>query len=531
MRKYFRFHKFCNILLIFSYLTLEYTFAETNAEVGGGVNIIYILVDDLGYGDINLELDGIDEFRNPFIKTPNLSRLAKESLVFTRHYAADPTCSPSRAGLLTGKTPTRHNINRWINDLNEDDKYFLSGKEVTIAEVLKPNGYQTAIIGKWHLNGANWMEPANWIGWTGSFPNQQGFDFAFVSKENPHMTHRLQTNAMRNPGDFYLADDEVTGKHMGVIEGYSTQIITDRAINWIHQKRNPDRPFFLLLTYDAVHEKIQNPPAFDALYNTGNVEKNKYYANVTFLDHHIGRLLDYLDQLSEIEEGFAENTIIFFSSDNGPEVRDVYWGAHRSYGTSYPLIGQKRQLYEGGIRVPGMVRWLGKIKPGITNEPNSHIDVLPTVAELTGADIPENFELDGESIVPLLLNNEKVNREKPLYWQNELISQEWEIAGNGYDQRAVGPKPIDLPVPKVVTARGSYVLRGYTEGTEEEFKKPTIFQLYNVDKDPLEKVELSSFEPELYSEMKKEQLDMWENVQRDRVQTENEISKKVDQRQ
>jgi hypothetical protein len=152
------------------------------------------------------------------------------------------------------------------------------------------------------------------------------------------------------------------------------------------------------------------------------------------------------------------------------------------------------------------------------------------VAELTGAGIPENLELDGESIVNLLLNNDKIDREKPLYWQNELIGQEWEIAGNGYDQRYVGPNPIDFPVPKVVTARGSYVLRGYTEGTEEQFKKPTIFQLYNVDKDPLEKVELSSFEPELYSEMKNELIDLWETVQKDRVKTENEISKRVDQR-
>jgi arylsulfatase A len=531
MRNHFNFHNFWILPLIFSNFVNEHAFAQIDSEVGSRVNIIYILADDLGYGDINLELDGIDEFSNPFVKTPNLSRLAKESMVFTRHYAAAPTCSPSRAGLLTGITPTRHNINRWINDLQEDDKFFLRGKELTIAELLKQNGYQTAIIGKWHLNGANWMEPDNWTGWTGSFPNQQGFDYAFVSKENPHMTPLLETNAMRNPGDFYLADDEVTGKHLGTLEGYSTQILTDRAISWIRQERDPDRPFFLLLTYDAVHEKIQNPPAFNALYNTGNVEKNKFYGNITYLDHHIGRLLDYLDQLSEIEEGIVENTIIFFSSDNGPEVRDVYWGAHRSYGTSYPLFGQKRQLYEGGIRVPGMVRWLGKITPGISNEPNSHIDVLPTVAEFTGSNVPENIDLDGESILPLLLNNEKVKRNKPLYWQNELTGQEWEIAGIGYDQRYIGPSPIDLPLPKVVTARGSYILRAYTERNEEQFRKPTIFQLYNVDLDPLEKVELSSFEPELYSEMKNELLDMWENVQRDRMQTEDEISSRVDQRQ
>ncbi|MFH5882764.1 sulfatase [Halalkalibaculum sp. DA3122] len=519
-----------SLLLFFFFSAIE-AIAIENLDGGDGVNIIYILVDDLGYGDLNLELEGVDQFSNPYIKTPNLSRFAKEALVFTRHYAADPTCSPSRAGLLTGKTPTRHNINRWINDLEEDDQYFLSGKEVTIAELLKQNGYQTAIFGKWHLNGADWTEPENWTGWTGSFPNQQGFDYAFVSKENPHRTASLQTNAMRNPGDFYLSNEEVTGKHLGVIQGYSSQIITDRAIDWLQHKRNPDKPFFLYLPYDAVHEKVQNPPAFNALYNTGNVPKNKYYANVTYLDHHIGRILDFLDQQWEVEDTILENTIIFFSSDNGPEVRDVYWGAHRSYGTSYPLFGQKRQLYEGGIRVPGMVRWPGKIKPGITSEPNSTVDVLPTVAELTGTEIPENLDLDGESLVPLLLKNEKIERDKPLYWQNELTGQEWAIAGNGYNQKYVGPEPLDLPVPKVVISRGPYVMRGYTEGREEQFKKPTVFQLYNVEKDPLEKVEMSSFKPELYEEMKEELLAMWENVQQDRLQTENEIVNKIDQRQ
>lgn len=524
-------YKLCCLFLIFLNPQIKCAFAQVGTGMGNGANIIYILVDDLGYGDLNLQLDGVDEFSNPYIKTPNLAQLAHESLVFKRHYAADPTCSPSRAGLLTGRTPTRHNINRWINDLKEDDKYFLSGKELTIAELLKQNGYQTAIIGKWHLNGADWTQIDNWTGWTGSFPNQQGFDYAFVSKENPHSSTRLLTNSMKNPGDYYLSDDKVTGKSVGMLEGYSTQIVTDKAIEWIQERRNPDKPFFLLLTYDAVHEKVENPPAFNALYNTGNVAKNKYYANVTYLDHQIGRVLDYLNKLSETEKGIEENTIIFFSSDNGPEVQDVYWGAHRSYGTSYPLFGQKRQLYEGGIRVPGMVRWIGQIQHGITKEPNSHIDVFPTLADLTDSAIPEGLDLDGESIVPLLLNNEEIVREKPLYWQNELIGEEWEIAGNGYDRRYSGPNPIDLPVPKVVIARGSYVLRGYTDGKEEEFKKPTIFQLYNLDKDPLEKVELSAFEPERYAALKKELLDMWTKVQKDREQTANEILNKIDQRQ
>jgi len=486
-------------------------------------NIIYILVDDLGYGDVNLQIDTLDVFNNPNVKTPNLARLAGESLVFTHHYASAPVCSPSRAGLLTGRTPTRMDIMRWINDKGDNEKMFMSGKEITITELLQKNGYETAIFGKWHLNGADWTVQENWTGWTGSFPNQQGFDYAMVTKENPHETTAIKINTQQNPGDFYLDTDEIHGKPLGEIKGYSGQIITDSAMHWVKNKRDQKKPYFLYLPYDAVHEQVESPVEFNSMYNTGNAQKDRYYANITYLDAQIGRLLDFIYSIQE-----EENTLIFFSSDNGPETMDSYRIAVRSYGTSAPLFGQKKHLYEGGIRMPGMVRWTGKIVPGISSLPNSTLDVLPTLCELTGIPLPQNRAIDGSSILSHLLNRDEIQREKPLYWQTEL-DPIWMVEGVGYDRRFNGNRPVKIPTPRVSIRKGDYVLRGFTT-KEEAFAEPDIFQLYDVVHDRLETVELSQFKPEILAKMKKELLEMWKDVNAERERTKTAIRNKTDQR-
>lgn len=246
-------------------------------------NFVILLADDLGYGDVNLGLENAEVFRNPHIKTPNLERLARESLVFTHHYSSSPVCSPSRAGLLTGRTPTRANVDLWINDRKDNDRMFLSGREVTIPEVLKKAGYQSAVFGKWHLNGADWEQKENWTGWTGSFPLQQGFDAALITKENAHETRALAKNSQRNPGDFFHGD----GTPAGTIEGHSSSIAVDRALDWIRNKRDKSKPFFVCVPFDAVHEIVMSPPQFESMYNTGNPDKDKYYANVSYLDHEV----------------------------------------------------------------------------------------------------------------------------------------------------------------------------------------------------------------------------------------------------
>lgn len=518
--------RFLLAYLIATALCIAFPSGNLSGEDEISPNIIVLLADDLGYGDVDFNVDDLDVFSNPHVRTPNLARLAAEGLVMTQHYAASPVCSPSRAGLLTGRTPNRHNIPKWINDHTDNDKIFLPGSETTVAELLREIGYETAIIGKWHLNGADWAVEENWRGWTGSFPNQQGFDYAFVTKENPHETTDMQHNAQFNPGDFYLCEGDVVGEPVGKLEGYSSEIIVDTALDWMRHKRDPQRPFFLYLPFDAVHEKVENPEAINALYDTGNIDKDKYYGNITYLDAQIGRVLDYVYATKQ-----QKNTLIIFSSDNGPEVSHVYYNAVHSWGTSYPLHGNKRQLFEGGIRVPGIIRWTGTLEPGVTDLPNSTIDLLPTLLEVAGIEKPDSLDLDGVSILPSLQDGKTIKREKPLYWQNSLAENWSVIRGNGYDRRYDGRTRNKIPTPTVAIRRGNYVLRGFAPlGSKNLMERPEIFQLYDVVNDINEATELSQFEPKRFETMKAELLEMWDEVERDRLRTEGQIQSKADLR-
>ena len=482
-------------------------------------NFVYILVDDLGYGDVDLELPELDVFRNPHVETPRLANFAAQSLVLTDHYSASPVCSPSRAGLLTGRTPERADIRLWINDVRDNDTHFLSGKELTVAEVLGSAGYTSAVIGKWHLNGADWESKAAWTGWTGSFPKQQGFDYAIVSKENPHETRRLEQNTQDNPGDFFDGD----GNPLGTVTGWTSQLITDWAVRWLEELRDRSKPFFLYLPYDAVHERVENPSEYTSLYATGDPDRDLYYGNITYLDYQIGRFLDALDRL-----GLEEDTVVFFSSDNGPEVCKVYSGAWRSYGTSWPYRGQKRQVLEGGVRVPGMVRWVGKIEPRVSGTPNSTLDVLPTLAELAGAHVPSHTELDGASLAGHFLRGDEVVRSKPLFWQFERRGENWTTVGDGYQRRYDGRRKIADPVPQVAIRDGDYVLRAY--GGSRPYSELERFKLFDINRDRDESFELSATEPMRFESMKQALLAMHADVNRDRLERQREIAGHVDAR-
>lgn len=494
------------ILIVAAFLSLESVVALRGETPP---NIIVILADDLGYGDVNLGVAAGGAFANPHIKTPRLAELARTGLVFTHFYAAHATCSPSRAGLVTGRIPTRDNIHLWISATRENDRVFLPGSEVTIAEMLKGAGYDTAVIGKWHLNGADWERKENWTGWTGSFPFQQGFQFAMVTKENPYLERNLKFNSQRDPGDFFGTH----GNPLGTKHGYSSQIITDAALDWLRKRgREEGRPFFLYLPYDAVHENIFNPPEYDRMYDTGIPKKDHYYANVTYLDHQIGRLLDGIDQL-----GLSDNTLIWFSSDNGPQPLYANPRSDECYGTSFPLRGQKAQLYEGGIRVPSIVRWPGRIAAGISTAPCSTLDYLPTFCRLAGINIPGDLKLDGTDVSAHLVKRAPIERAQPLYWQIET-RRDYEVTGEGYDRRFDGHRKKQNPLtPQVVIRQGDYVLMGLHCG--QEFGLPTQFELYDLTNDPEERHELSQEKPGLFKEMTGELRRLHESVNADRIRT------------
>jgi|GEM_PF-782361 len=478
-------------------------------------NIIYILVDDLGYGDLNLKLPGLDRFNNPNLYTPHLAEIARKSLVFTNHYASAPVCSPSRAGLLTGRTPTRTNIGLYINDTKDDDKIFLRGQEYTIAELLRDNGYATAIFGKWHLNGADWQNPQSWKGWTGSFPAQQGFEYGMVSKENPHFTHQMKVNTQKDPGDFYGVD----GKPLGPIKGYTSDIITARALEWISNRRDKEKPFFTYLSYDAVHIRVSAADKYVDLYNTGNPRMDAYYANISHLDAAIGKLVQTL-----ADQGLAENTLILFSSDNGPDVLNAWDATYFCYGTSYPLNGEKYQLYEGGIRVPGLAYWPGTIRPGISDEPNSTLDVMPTLASLVGGTPPKNVQLDGECILPLLLNTSFMSRKQAMYWQFDLPRDYPNTIGTGYQRRIDGfVKGKSTLLPRVKIRKGNFTLYGLSE---KPFSPPTNFKLFDLATDPTEQRELPAEHP-AFAIMVKELLTKHKDVEQERQNTITWISANI----
>lgn len=494
--------------IIISLLVTLFVAFNQNTQAQKKPNIIYILVDDLGYGDINLENESFGVFNNPNIKTPELAKLAAESLVFGHHYCSSPVCSPSRAGLLTGRTPTRCNINLYINDKEDNDSHFLRGEEITIPEMLKQKDYETAIFGKWHLNGADWEDKKAWTGWTGSFPKQQGFDYGIVTKEDPHFTRHLNVNTQKHPGDFFTVD----GEPLGPIKGYSSDIISQFAIQWLEQKRNTEKPFFMYLSYDAVHIRIAAADKYTNMYNTGNARKDEYYANITHLDAAIGEIMQAIK-----ENELDENTIIFFSSDNGPDVLHQWDATYFCYGTSYPLYGQKYQLYQGGIRVPGMVRWLGEIESGFTNAPNSTLDVLPTLADIVGASMPEDRLIDGESIKSLLLEGGPIQRNKPMYWQYEYPKDYPEFSSEKYNSRFdARVKSKNKKLPHVLIRDGNYILYGIHD---KNFELPAEYQLFNIISDPEEKYELSSEKPELLKKLKEKLATMYFSVNEDRKAT------------
>ena len=369
-------------------------------------NILLIYTDDLGYGDIAA-------YGHPVVQTPSIDRLASEGLKLTSYYAPSPKCSPSRAGLLTGRTPARTGILDWIEAGAELQ---LSGAELTLAELLKTRGYQTFLSGKWHLNGG--LEHEAHLQ-----PDDHGFDRWLA-------LHGWPMPNQRNPVNFHL-----DGEPLGEVHGFTAEIAVDRAIEFL-EGRDTGAPFFMYLAMIEPHSLIASPDDFNARYADytrgepdlfenpptkadpapTNLEARgpgEYWANISWMDHQIGRMLDWLDAA-----GLAESTLVIFTSDNGP-VTDEWrvWWEINMYGDSGGFRGRKGDLYEGGIRVPAVVRWPGRVAPGSTSDlPISGLDWLPTLGRLAGFEVPSDRVIDGENVSAALLG-EPFERTKPIYFE------------------------------------------------------------------------------------------------------------------
>lgn len=344
-------------------------------------NIILILADDLGYGDISVN--------GSRIATPHIDSLAEKGVQFTSAYASANVCTPSRAGLLTGRYPIRTGLAYGV--ISADDSRGLHEDEVTLAEALRGHGYRTSIIGKWHLG----HETAHW-------PTQHGFDYYF--------------------GLPYSNDQEPLALYRGVevIESVVdqtrlTQRYTEETIKIISEEKKS--PFFVFLSHTFPHIPLHVPPEF-----AGQSEAGLYGDVVEHLDWSTGKIIEALNKTGKLD-----NTMIIVSSDNGPWFEGSS-GSHR---------GGKGSSWEGAYRVPFIVSWPARIKTFTTGAISMNIDVLPTVLEAVGVDQPVNAELDGKSLMPLLAGETNVSpHESLLFFNNEEVvgvrSQAWKLLTKTY---------------------------------------------------------------------------------------------------
>ncbi|PQV50208.1 arylsulfatase A-like enzyme [Jejuia pallidilutea] len=364
------------LLLVFSWnLSIK---AQANASTP---NIIIIFTDDQGYQDVGV-------FGSPLIKTPNLDKMASEGIKFTNFYSASSICSPSRAALLTGAYPQRIGVPEvlWPNIAGG-----LSSEETTIADMLKTKNYATACIGKWHLG-----DEAQYL------PTQQGFDFYYgipfsndmsvnpKAKVNKNVVFRegmtidsLRQKKWRKSRVPLFQQDEIV--EYPVDQSTLSKRYTQQAVNFISEHK--EEPFFLYLAHSMPHV-----PLFASENFKGKSARGLYGDVIEEIDWGVGEILKTLENLN-----IDKNTLVIFTSDNGPWTSKGDKG-----GSALPLRGGKFLTYEGGMRVPMIAKWSGKIKKGtVTHEVASTIDFLPTIAHVTDANLPEK-EIDGKNIWKLL---------------------------------------------------------------------------------------------------------------------------------
>lgn len=384
-----------SLFFVFGVVPMFSPVATANETAPTRPNIVYILLDDAGYGDLSC-------YGQTKFQTPNIDRLAQEGMKFTDHYAGATVCAPTRCSLMTGRHTGRCYV-RGNREVQPEGQAAIPADTVTLPKLLQKQGYATGGFGKWGL-GAPGSE---------SDPVNQGFDtfFGYNCQRQAHT---------------YYPQHLWDGRRKVMLDGktYSHDLIMDRALKFIRDNR--DGPFFCYLPVTIPHAAMHVPEEYAApfrkkfpqfedkigKYKGPNVKNPiaAFAGMMTKMDEDVGRLLALLQELD-----IDENTIVMLTSDNGPHQE----GGHNPvfFQSSGPFQGFKRDLYEGGIRMPFLVRWPGQVKPGTTSDLiSAHWDILPTCCELAGAEIPS--DIDGISLLPTLLGqSEKQKQHEYLYWE------------------------------------------------------------------------------------------------------------------
>lgn len=432
----------------FSSLAAACTNEGSKAGENAKPNVIFILADDMGYGDLAC-------YGNEIVQTPNIDKLADEGIRFTQAYSGSALSSPSRAALMTGKhtghTTVRDNFANadglpGLKNGNPIRRANILAEDATLGTVLGEAGYRTCVVNKWHLDGFN----------PGAGPLDRGFDEFYgwlVSYESSNTPYYYPATRFYNRELVVIPENENNARGI-----HDSDLSVKESIDFI--ERNKENPFFLYLAFDVPHEPYfinsVEPYASMELTETAKL----YAALITHTDKAIGRLIEYLEK-----NNLRDNTIIIFASDNGAAVQAPL----DELGCNGSLKGRKAMMYEGGIKVPFIVNYPGKINPGQISDNLIYFpDVMPTLADYTGAKVPDN--IDGISIRPLLEGKEQITDDRVLFWE--------------------------FPGKQVAVRKGNWKAVSVKRGADLE--------LYNISEDPNEQNNLATEFPDILDDLKNE---------------------------
>ena len=463
-----------NLFVVIAALMImaPYTKSEAQPVDQKKPNIIIIFTDDQGYGDLS-------SYGSPNIRTPHLDKMASEGQKWTNFYAAASVCTPSRAGLLTGRYPVRSGMASNVSRvLFPDSKGGLPEREITIAEQLKEAGYQTAAIGKWHLGHREQYLPTN-----------HGFDTYYGIPYSNDMDP-----VAGKPPYWDYADEPIPFEYYNVPLMRNTEIIerpadqntithryTQESISFIEENR--DQPFFLFLAHSLPHI-----PLFVSEKFRGHSDAGLYGDVIEEIDHGVGQIRRKLEELE-----IADQTLVVFTSDNGP------WLVFRTHGGSAGMLrAGKGMTWEGGMRVPAIFWWPGTIEPKIVTDIGSSLDIFPTVSFLAGVDVQDDRVVDGVNLTPVLLGEGESSRKEMLFYRGATL----------YAAR-----------------KGDFKAHFIIEGAYGQFEEKQVLEtplLFDLREDPGEKYNVAHEHPEILREIEK----MVEEHKETLVEVEDQLAKR-----